>query len=77
MATGVVTGYFVEVGGEPTAADVFVALNEEQRNGRVPIYSPIGQHSQADKEYIAECTKITKEQYKEISKGYYTPEDYV
>lgn len=71
-----VQGYFLDVKGELKPTDVFVALGEDSKC-RIEVYCPIGQHSQADKDYVKECTEITKEQYKEASKGYYTPEDYL
>lgn len=72
-----IMGYYQDKHDELDVTEsVFVAI-EKARNGRVEIYAPIGQHSEADEDYVKDCKKITKEQYKAASKSYYTPEDYL
>lgn len=72
-----IIGYYQDTrDGIEGAESVFVAI-ERVSNGRVSIYAPIGQHSEADEGYIKECREITKGQYKEISKLFYTPVDYL
>ena len=59
--------------------DIFVLVdNEPDINGEVAIYTPIGQHSGASPEYIKnDCREISLETYLKISKGIYTPEEYI
>jgi len=60
---------------EAGPADIFVAIDEG--HNRLTVYAPIGQHSEADRGYVKECQTITKEEYKQISKGIYTPAEYL
>jgi len=61
--------------------NIFIALwgTEEDCNpGMVMVYAPIGQHSEAYVAYIKnDCREITEEQYAYISRGIYTPSDYL
>lgn len=59
--------------------DVFVLIHDIPANpGNVVIYTPIGQHSEASKDYIEnDCKEISKETYLKVSEGIYTPEDYI
>ena len=46
--------------------------------GRIMVYAPIGQHTEADIDYVKnDCKEITKEEYMKISEGIYTPEEYL
>lgn len=40
-------------------------------------YCPIGQHFNTTYEYIAQCTRITVQQYLQASSGLYTPKEYI
>jgi len=62
--------------------DVFVLLPESQREfgdqKLIGIYTPIGQHSEADLNYIiSNCIEISKSKYLKVSEGFYTPDDYL
>lgn len=70
-----VVGYFVELSGTLEDRDVFVAIDDG--GNRYTSYSVKDGHAQADKGYVKDCKEITKEQYKEATKGYHTPEDYL
>lgn len=72
-----VKGYYMDTGGTLQASDVFVYIVDNDRGGRCQVYCPIGQHSEADIPYISECKRITKKEYMEASKLFYTPEDYL
>lgn len=78
-----IIGYFLDSNVDSDvlpydAKDVFVAIDSgDAREGRVSIYAPIGQHSEADLGYIEECIEISKESYLEASKLFYTPSDYI
>lgn len=41
------------------------------------IYNPVEAHGEIGFDYFDECIQITKEQYSEASKGYYTPAEYL
>lgn len=56
---------------------VFVAIESGLRNNRIEYYSPIGQHSEGDRDYLNECHAITKEMYLEHNSGAYTPQEYL
>lgn len=58
------------------SATIFVAIDEGQY-GKLTYYTPIGQHSEGAREYLEECTPITKEEYLSISKDIYTPGEYL
>lgn len=70
-----IIGYYIEKDGTLDVKDIFVAIDTGGK--RLKIYSPVYEHSEADREYLNECTIILKEQYKQVSKGYYTPKEYV
>jgi len=77
-----VLGYYIDrdVKKEKAgAADVFLVYeNANDRGTFLEGYTPIGQHINiSDKAYLDECTKITKDEYKGISKNYYTPKEYL
>jgi hypothetical protein len=59
--------------------NVFVVVPEIEANpGNVVIYSPIGQHGEASKDYIKEdCIEIKMSTYKKVSSGIYTPKEYL
>lgn len=74
-----VLGYFIdrlEEGEEVSSYNVFVAIDEGYR-GKLTYYCPIGQHSEGVREYIDDCTPITKEEYLRVSGHLYTPKDYL
>lgn len=77
-----VVGYYIDQGVEKekaAAKDVFLVY-ENSRNGEIFLegYAPVGQHINiADLGYVDVCTKISKEKYMDISKGLYTPEEYL
>lgn len=74
-----IIGYFVDVNGDKTKAEnVFVAIDDiANSRGDLTVYCPIGQHSSASLDYIKECKEITKEEYLEASKIFYTPKEYL
>ena len=52
--------------------DVFVYLRNNE------LYCPVGQHSTLSQDYLLnDCKEITKTEYKKISKGFYTPKEYL
>jgi hypothetical protein len=70
--------YFQE-GDEPGEVLV-VFTNEELRNhnnGNYQAYSPMEGHVTAQKEYVDGLREITLDEYKEQSKNFYTPREYV
>lgn len=69
-------GYYIDADVEASPSTIFVAIDEGQYD-TVTLYTPIGQHSEGAREYIEECTPITKEEYLNISKGIYTPAEYL
>ena len=60
---------------------VFLVIPNTEKDcaddGCIMTYAPIGQHSEAFISYLDECIEISKEEYLEISKGIYTPEEYL
>ncbi|AIW03626.1 hypothetical protein CPT_Moonbeam228 [Bacillus phage Moonbeam] len=73
-----VLGYFVDqdASEEPIPASaIFVAIDSGLSD--LIYYSPIGQHSEGDRDYVEACTPITKEEYLSISSGIYTPDEYL
>jgi hypothetical protein len=74
-----VVGYFIDrldEGEEVNSATVFVAI-DEGRFDNLTYYCPIGQHSEGAREYLEDCTPITKEEYLKVSGHLYTPKDYL
>jgi len=72
MENEFVLGFYVDKDGDKTnSKDVFIALIEEQ------LFSPTFGHAKLHHNYLDVCTKITKEEYIEASKLFYTPEDYL
>jgi hypothetical protein len=69
-----VLGYFTD-GKTINLQSVFIAIDDNER--RLTIYSPTEQHSEGDRDYVKECRKITKEEYLNVSKNFYTPSDYL
>lgn len=69
-----VIGYFSD-NNTPTLESIFVAIDDNER--RLTIYSPTEQHSEGDRDYVKQCKKISKSKYKELSKNFYTPIDYL
>lgn len=69
-------GYYIMEGGANVPQDVFVVAGKHN-NGRIEVYSPVGQHSEIDEDYLGVCTEITKATYLDISKNYYTPMEYL
>lgn len=59
----------------PTLQSIFVAIETNEK--RLTIYSPTEQHSEGDWCYVLQCKKISKSKYKELSKNFYTPSDYL
>lgn len=73
----IVVGYFVDYNGDETmASNNFVAIDEGYKD-KLSYYCPIGQHSHGDRDYIKECKEITKEQYMETTRHFWTPTDYL
>jgi hypothetical protein len=75
-----IVGYFMdrdaeEENEELNVNNVFVALFHELEG--YSLYAPIGQHCQLAYEYLQECKEITRQQYIEFSKGFYTPSEYL
>lgn len=55
-----------------------VSINEhEVRKGRVEVYGVTCGHAEADIGYLESCMEITLDDYKEITKGWYTPSEYL
>jgi hypothetical protein len=75
-----VLGYFIDQddkkAGEVNGVTVFVAVDEGYSD-RLTYYSPIGQHSEGQREYLERCVEITKEEYLEASGPNGTPSDYL
>lgn len=72
-----VLGYFYhkderELNGE----SLFVAIKIEGVK-RLTVYSPIGQHSEVDPEYLEECEQVDIETYLKHTSGLYTPACYL
>lgn len=77
-----IIGYYVDKGiekGKATMGDAFVVIENEGSRGKyLEGYCPQGQHFELkDPKYLDVSTKITKDEYKEITKGWYTPPEYV
>lgn len=71
-----ILGYFIDKEDEMLASTVMVVIDEGYK--RLTYYTPIGQHSEMDRDYFKEqCKKITKEEYLKASKGIYTPPEYL
>ena len=74
-----VLGYFIAEedmeAGEVNGATIFVAIDEG--HDRLTCYSPIGQHSEMDRDYLEACVSIPKERYLEIAGPNGTPADYL
>lgn len=63
-----------------SANTVFLVDHDEKWNtiGDLLSYAPIGQHGACNELFITEdAVEITKEDYIEASKGFYTPEEYL
>ena len=58
-------------------AKLYVVLDEMWNDQYITCYQPIGQHGGISPLFIDELTEITKEEYVEMSKGYFTPEEYL
>ena len=72
-----IIGYFVDVNGDMSnPADVFIAIEEDNTSDIIG-YCPIGQHVTISRDYISECQEITKDEYMQAAKGYYTPKEYL
>lgn len=61
-----------ELNGE----SLFVAIKIEGVK-RLTVYSPIGQHSEVDPEYLEECEQVDLETYLKHTSGLYTPACYL
>jgi hypothetical protein len=78
-----IIGYYSDKDADkdkPLSPDsVFVAIDEpwDYTGKYITAYCPIGQHGALDRDYLKECSKITREQYIQASKGFYTPEEYL
>jgi DUF1680 family protein len=70
-----ILGFYVDPNQEIKANTVMVVINEGYK--KLTYYCPVGQHGEMDWSYFAECNPITKEQYMEVSKSFYTPKDYL
>ncbi len=70
--------YYVDKSEKIEARHVFVTIWDAPANpGLVLTYCPIGQHGEASLWYVNECKTISKKQYIEASRGFYTPEEYL
>lgn len=72
--------YHVDKGGKLEPKNIFVVDHSslyDCNKGRIMTYCPIGQHSEADINYVLECRRIRKSTYLKHSKGLYTPEEYL
>jgi hypothetical protein len=69
-----ILGYYIDKDCKPSPSTIFVAIHSDDE---LSCYAPVGQHSKLDSGYMEECTEITREEYLEISKGFYTPADYI
>lgn len=77
-----VLGYYLDEGikeEKAKAGDVFLVYENEGVHGKfLEGYSPVGQHFELkDKGYLDVCEEIDKDKYKKITKGYYTPKEYI
>ena len=72
-----VIGYFVDRGGSlDNIVNLFVAIDDGQED-KITIYSPVGQHQEGSRDYLEECTKITRKQYIKRTEHLYTPVEYL
>jgi hypothetical protein len=69
-----ILGFYQDKDEELSPSTIFVAI---QSDGELSCYSPVGQHSKLDAGYMKECKKISKEKYLDVSRGFYTPADYI
>jgi hypothetical protein len=69
-----ILGFYQDGDEELVPSNVFVAIKSD---GELSCYCPIGQHSKLDAGYLDECKEISREKYLEVSKGLYTPSDYI
>jgi hypothetical protein len=71
-----VLGYYLHKDAtEINAQNVMIAIDEGYK--RLTCFCPYEGHSEMDREYFAECTPITKAQYLEASKIFYTFPEYL
>lgn len=71
-----ILGFYMHKDDEDLIAqNVMVVIDEG--HARLTCYSPTEQHSEMDWGYFNQCLPITKEQYLEASKLFYTPNDYL
>ena len=70
-----ILGFFLDIGGDKKSSwDVFIAIDE---GNHLSCYCPQTQHAYLDRGYMESCEEITKEEYLEASRNFYTPEDYL
>lgn len=71
-----IIGYFLHSDAtEVNAQNVGVAIDEGHK--RLTCFSPYEGHSEMDRGYFEECKEITKDEYIEASKNFYTPIEYL
>ena len=70
-----IVGYFVHKDDKEINALTAMVVIEE--GNELQCYTGKEQHSDISRDYLAECSPITKEQYKEASKLFYTPAEYL
>lgn len=74
-----IIGYYMDKDGDLSPGSVFIAIDEpaDIQGKFITGYCPIGQHCHIDREYLKECIPISKEQYIQASKGFFTPKEYL
>ena len=73
-----VLGYFVHRADKEINSWTAMIVIEEEVGKELLCYTGQEQHSYImDRKYLDECVPITKEQYKEASKLFYTPPEYL
>lgn len=77
-----IIGYFLDEGvtrADAKAKDAFVVFeNGNDDKIWLELYCPVGQHSELkDDSYLDVCETITKDEYKQITKGFHTPGEYL
>lgn len=73
-----VLGYFThKEDKEINSYTAMVFIDSGLRGNKVECYCPQEGHSEVDRAYINECTPISKAEYLEASKLFYTPAEYL
>lgn len=73
-----VLGYYIhKEDTEINSWTVMVLFDSGLTGGKIEGYSPQESHFTCDRDYIEDCKEITKAQYLNASKLFYTPEEYL